>query len=111
MCLAVTRSNYDVLTKAGVRIYEYTPGFVHGKVMLIDDQMAIVGTSNLDFRSYYMHFECGALISKSASLLDMKRDFLDTLKVSQEITYAMARNVHPLVRLGRMLLNVFNGVL
>jgi cardiolipin synthase A/B len=109
--LAVTRSNYDVLTQAGVRIYEYTPGFLHAKVMLIDDQMAIVGTSNLDFRSYYMHFECGALISKSKSLLDMKRDFLDTLKVSQEITYAMTQQVPPLVRLGRMLLNVFNGVL
>ena len=109
--LAVTRSNYEVLTKAGVRIYEYTPGFLHAKVMLIDDQMAIVGTSNLDFRSYYMHFECGALISKSSSLLDMKRDFLDTLKVSQEITVEMTLKVHPLVRMGRMLLNVFNGVL
>jgi cardiolipin synthase len=58
-----------------------------------------------------MHFECGALISKSASLLDMKRDFLDTLKVSEEISYEMTQKVHPLVRLGRMLLNVFNGVL
>jgi cardiolipin synthase A/B len=99
------------LTKAGVKIYEYTPGFVHGKVMLVDDVMAIVGTSNLDFRSYYMHFECGALITYSKSLLTMKKDFLETLKVSHEVTYEEALAVNPLIKLGRMLLNVFNSVL
>ncbi len=109
--LSVTRSNYDVLTKAGVRIYEYTPGFVHGKVMLADDVMAIVGTSNLDFRSYYMHFECGALITYSPSLQAMKKDFLETLEVSQEISYEDARKVNAIIRLGRMLLNVFSSVL
>ncbi|KAF0223993.1 MAG: cardiolipin synthase [Erysipelotrichaceae bacterium] len=107
----VTRSNYEELTKAGVMIYEYTPGFVHGKVMLVDDVMAIVGTSNLDFRSYYMHFECGALITYSKCLMDMKKDFLASLEVSQEITYESALKVHPLVRMGRMLLNVFSSVL
>ena len=109
--LSVTRSNYEVLTKAGVKIYEYTPGFVHGKVMLADDVMAIVGTSNLDFRSYYMHFECGALITYSKSLIEMKKDFLDTLEVSHEVTYEEAFAVNPLIKLGRMLLNVFNSVL
>ena len=109
--LSVTRSNYEVLTKAGVKIYEYTPGFVHGKVMLADDVMAIVGTSNLDFRSYYMHFECGALITYSKSLMDMKKDFLETLEVSHEVTYEEAMAVHPMIKLGRMLLNVFNSVL
>lgn len=109
--LAVTRSNYEVLTKAGVRIYEYTPGFVHGKVMLADDVMAIVGTSNLDFRSYYMHFECGALITYSPSIQAMKDDFLQTLEVSQEVTYEETLKVHPIRRMGRMLLNVFNSVL
>lgn len=109
--LQVTRSNYEVLTKAGIRIYEYTPGFVHGKVMLVDDVMAIVGTSNLDFRSYYMHFECGALITYSPSILAMKQDFLDTLEVSLEISYEDTKKTHPAVRLGRMLLNVFSSVL
>jgi cardiolipin synthase len=109
--LQVTRSNYEVLTKAGIRIYEYTPGFVHGKVMLADDVMAIVGTSNLDFRSYYMHFECGALITYSPSLMAMKKDFLDTLEISQEISYEDTKKTHPAVRLGRMLLNVFSSVL
>ena len=109
--LAVTRSNYEVLTKAGVRIYEYTPGFVHGKVMLADDVMAIVGTSNLDFRSYYMHFECGALITYSPSIQAMKDDFLQTLDVSQEISYEETLKVNPIRRMGRMLLNVFNSVL
>lgn len=109
--LSVTRSNYECLTKAGVRIYEYTPGFVHGKVMLADDVMAIVGTSNLDFRSYYMHFECGALITYSPSLQAMKKDFLDTLVESQEVLYEDTKKVNPIIRLGRMLLNVFSSVL
>ncbi len=109
--LAVTRSNYEVLTQAGVKIYEYTPGFVHGKVMLVDDVMAIVGTSNLDFRSYYMHFECGALITYSKSLLEMKQDFISTMALSKEVTYMEALQVNPLIKLGRMLLNVFSSVL
>jgi len=73
--------------------------------------MAIVGTSNLDFRSYYMHFECGALITYSPSIMAMKQDFLDTLDVSQEISYEDTKKTHPAVRLGRMLLNVFSSVL
>ena len=56
---AVTRSNYKDLIEGGVKIYEYTPGFVHGKSFVVDDKMAIVGTVNMDYRSYYLHYECG----------------------------------------------------
>jgi cardiolipin synthase len=55
----VTRSNYRDLIEAGVKIYEYTPGFVHSKTFVVDDKMAIVGTVNMDYRSYYLHYECG----------------------------------------------------
>lgn len=108
---SVTRSNYEQLTLNGVRIYEYTPGFVHGKVMVADDRIAIVGTSNLDFRSYYLHFECGALLIDSPVIADIVQDYRETLEKCQEITYEMARNVPFLIKLGRAILNVFSAVL
>jgi len=82
----LTRANYGDLLKAGVRIYEYTPGFVHQKMFISDDELATVGTINLDYRSLYLHMECGALIVKNTSILKMKQDFLDTLEVSHEVT-------------------------
>ena len=54
----VTRANYRSLLKNGVKIYEYTPGFVHAKTMVTDDKLAVIGTINLDFRSYYLHYGC-----------------------------------------------------
>lgn len=103
----VTRSNYEILTKNGVRIYEYTPGFMHGKVMIADDKMAIVGTSNLDFRSYYLHFECGALIMDSPALSDIALDFKETFAKSREISYAETLQVSALVKVYRAIMNVF----
>ncbi|MDF2801616.1 MAG: cardiolipin synthase, partial [Anaerocolumna sp.] len=55
----LTRSNYAPLIKSGVRIYEYTPGFIHAKSYVCDDELAVVGTINMDYRSLYLHFECG----------------------------------------------------
>lgn len=104
---SVTRSNYERLTKNGVKIYEYLPGFVHGKVMVADGKMAIVGTSNLDFRSYYLHFECGALIIDSPCIEDIVKDFTHTLHQSQEITYEMAASTPKLIKVYRAIMNVF----
>lgn len=103
----VTRSNYEILTKNGVRIYEYSPGFIHAKVMIADEKMAIVGTSNLDFRSYYLHFECGALIIDSPALKDIALDFSDTFSKSREISYAETLQVSALVKVYRAIMNVF----
>ena len=58
----VTRSYYQTLIKHGIRIYEYTPGFIHAKNFLVDDKCATVGTINLDYRSLYLHFENGIYI-------------------------------------------------
>ena len=55
----MTRSYYETLILAGVKIYEYTPGMVHAKTFIADDRSAVVGTINLDYRSLYLHFECG----------------------------------------------------
>lgn len=80
----MTRSNYKTLLKDGVEIYEYTPGFIHSKVILADDEVAIVGTINLDYRSLVHHFECGAYMVNTNCLADIKQDFLSTIKLSEK---------------------------
>ncbi len=84
----VTRANYWALVDDGVKIYEYTPGFVHAKTFVVDDEYAVVGTINLDYRSLYLHYECAAWLYKTKSVLDVRDDYLETLKVSQKITSA-----------------------
>lgn len=83
---AFTRSHYKELIDAGVKIYEYTPGFVHAKVFLSDDKHAVVGSINLDYRSLYHHFECAAYLYKVPALRDMEEDFRQTMAKSQRIT-------------------------
>ena len=86
MIVAITsRSYYRRLIKAGVKVYEYTSGFNHGKTFVSDDIIATVGTTNLDFRSLYLHFECGVLLYASDTIASIKEDFLRTLPISQEI--------------------------
>ena len=82
----LARSHYRELLSAGVKIYEYTPGFVHAKVFLADDTQAVVGTINLDYRSLYLHYECAAYLYKAPALGDIRQDFEDTIEKSQEIT-------------------------
>lgn len=82
----VTRSFYEILIKGGVKIYQYTPGFVHSKVFVSDDKIATVGTINLDYRSLYLHFENGTCLIGSEKVLDVKKDVCDTLEKSHEMT-------------------------
>ena len=74
----IARTYYPNLIHAGVKIYEYTPGFIHSKTFLSDDKIGIVGTINLDFRSLYLHYECAGIFYKNDGLMDIKKDFLDT---------------------------------
>ncbi len=83
----VTISNYAVLLKEGVRIYEYTPGFIHAKTAVSDDLYGNVGTVNLDYRSLYLHFECGAYMYNTPAIQPLKEDFLKTLGECKEIIY------------------------
>ena len=83
-----TRANYMPLLKAGVKIYEYTPGFIHAKMFVSDDKIATVGTANLDYRSLFLHFECGALMYRSAAVSAVKTDFLETFEKSRRCTIA-----------------------
>lgn len=82
----LTRSYYPQLLMAGVKIYEYTPGFIHAKVFICDDEIATVGTINMDYRSLYLHFECGVYLYKCKCLGDIKKDVIDTISRSKEFT-------------------------
>lgn len=82
----LTRSHYPELLDQGVRIYEYTPGFVHAKCMVCDDRVATVGTVNFDYRSLYLHFECGTLHYANSVATQVRDDFLNTLKECREVT-------------------------
>ncbi|HCC38290.1 MAG TPA: cardiolipin synthase [Treponema sp.] len=81
-----SRSYYRRLIAAGVKVYEYSSGFNHSKTFVSDDRVATVGTTNLDFRSLYLHFECGVLIYRGSAVMAVKKDFLETIPVSHEIT-------------------------
>ncbi|MCQ4638463.1 cardiolipin synthase [Anaerovorax odorimutans] len=100
----LARTYYGQLIDEGVQIYEYTPGFVHAKVFTSDDEKAVVGTINLDFRSLYLHFEDAVYIYKNAAVADAEADFQETLKKCQKITRQDCREYNSLKKiLGRVL--------
>lgn len=105
---ALTQHYYSELIKSGVRVYEYTPGFVHAKTYVCDDKYAVVGTTNMDYRSYYLHYECGAWFYKSSLILDMKKDYMETLEKSYEVTMDDCNKVKFPVRIIRSLLNLLS---
>lgn len=87
----LTHSYYEPLLRAGVRIFEYAPGFLHAKSCLADDIIGVIGTINMDYRSLYLHFECGSYFYRSPVLNDLKADMLDTLSKGREVTLADCR--------------------
>ena len=103
----LTRAYYESLVEAGVKIYEYTPGFIHAKSFTVDDELGVVGTINLDFRSLYLHFECAVWLYRCRCIGDMRKDFLQTQAVSQEITLQQCRAVRLPTRLLRSVLRLF----
>lgn len=81
----LTRAYYPELMKNGVKIYEYTPGFIHSKVFVCDDKISTVGTLNLDYRSLYLHFECGVYIYGAKVIEDIKKDAINTIEKSHKV--------------------------
>ena len=104
---AVSRSNYRQLIEAGVRIYEYTPGFIHGKMFVADDEVATVGTVNMDFRSFYLHYECGVILYQNSAIRHVKEDILRTIDISQSVHPKEDEKLSLLRRLGRAILKAF----
>lgn len=101
-----TRSYYTELIRAGVKIFEYKKGFIHSKTFVSDDKTASVGTANADYRSLYLHFECGILIHNSKAVEEVKSDFLHTLIDCVEIKESDCRR-NIFVRLIQRLLRLF----
>ena len=87
----VTESYVEPLVNGGVKVYRYTPGFVHGKVFVSDDHIATVGTINLDYRSLYLHFECGCYMEDVDVIKDIKKDLLESIDKSSLITKEEAK--------------------
>ena len=81
----LSKSYYAPLLKAGIKIFEYTPGFIHAKACLIDDNIGTIGTVNLDYRSLFLHFECNSLFYKSSILDELKIDMIETQKKCKEV--------------------------
>lgn len=108
---AVTRANYLRLVRHGVRIYEFTPGFIHAKNFVSDDLIAAVGTINLDFRSLYLHYECGVWMYGTPAVEQVKRDFLSTLEQCAEITEADCQERNIFKRIGRAVLRLFSPMM
>jgi len=103
---ALAKTHYASLIEAGVKIYEYTPGFVHAKVFVADDIKAVVGTINLDYRSLYHHFECAAYMYGTDCIPDIESDFQNTLKKCTQITKNSIKNEKPGIKIAGKLLKV-----
>ena len=107
----ITRSYYQQLHRAGVKIYEYRPGFLHGKCIVSDDDIAVVGTINMDFRSFFLHFECATCFYNSSVVAAVKQDVLETINVSRQIGEAWLRKVPWLQSIAASVLRLFAPLL
>lgn len=107
----LTRSYYNGLVRKGVRIYEYTPGFLHEKQVLCDGEVATVGTINFDYRSLYHHFENGVLLYGYACIEVIRKDFLDTFAVSREVTEYYRTGRKAFLRITQCILRLFAPLL
>ncbi len=100
---SITKSFYPLLLESGVKIYQYTPGFIHSKVFVSDDKIATVGTLNLDYRSLYHHFECGTYLYDSTVIEDIKQDAIETIEKSELVKKENLKTTLPTF--------LFNGIL
>ncbi len=102
----VTNYNYGKLLEAGIRIYEYLPGFIHAKT-IINEDCGIVGTINMDYRSFYLHYECGVFMCNSDVIATIKEDLLKTMDECREVSYEEWKNRPWHIKLVQQILNLF----
>lgn len=107
MIYAMTRSYYAGLVRQGVRIFEYTPGFCHAKQCLCDGEIASIGTSNLDYRSLYHHFENNVLLCGCDALQDMAKDFEELFPQCEEVTEKYRTGRSAMLRIWQCILRLF----
>lgn len=102
------RERYGDILRVGAKVYEFTPGFNHAKNIIVDDMYAFIGTMNMDYRSFFLHYECGAFICNSLEIYEMKNDFLDAVEESEEITYELWKKRKWYQKLIAFFLNIFS---
>lgn len=111
MVFLLTQANYENLIRGGVKIYQYSPGFIHSKCFVVDDEYASVGTTNLDFRALYLHFECGTLMYKTQSVHKVTEDALETFQKSREILLEDCENKNFFYQLFLSVMQLFSPLL
>ena len=107
----LTQANYEPLIRGGVKIYQYKPGFIHSKCFVVDDEYASVGTINMDFRSLYLHFECGTFMYKTECVQQLKEDALATFEECREIYLEDCENKNIFMQLLLSILHLFSPML
>ena len=110
MCIR-DRSYYQELLKANVKIYQFAKGFIHAKCFVCDDEIATVGSINLDYRSLYLHYECGIYIYRSKAVRQVKEDVLNTIEQSKTISLGFCQNREWYVKVLQCLLRLFAPLL
>ncbi len=104
----ITRSSYAEFMEAGIKIYEYTPGFIHSKNLIVDGKCAVVGSVNFDYRSLYLHFECAQLFYGHKEIEKINEDFEKTFEISQQITFDDCRKNSGLSRVITQIFKIFS---
>jgi cardiolipin synthase len=106
----LTNYNYGKLLEAGVRIFEYSPGFIHAKTIISED-CGIVGTINMDYRSFHLHYECGVWFCDKETINTIKQDLLNTMEQCHEVTYEEWQNRPLLMKFYQKILNLFSTLM
>lgn len=107
----VTKSNYQALMEDGVRIFEFTPGFIHSKCFLVDDEVCCLGTTNIDYRSLYLHFELSVMLYGCSVIKDIKKDLENTLDLSKEQVLDEVKKIPFFTRIKRFAFKLFSPAL
>ncbi len=107
----VTRSNYFDLIKAGVQIYEFYPGFIHSKTFICDDEVCCLGTTNIDYRSFYLHYELSVMFYYSSIIKDVKEDFIHTLNLSKKQSLEELKSLPWYTKLLQTVFKIFSPAL
>lgn len=103
----ISQYNYTSLVEAGVEIYEFKDGFIHSKTMVADNEYAVVGTQNFDFRSFYLHYECGIYMYKADSILDVRADHLKCMEEGNRISLEECQNKKFHIKALQTIFNLF----
>lgn len=103
----MTENNFKEILAVGGKIYRFKEGFNHAKTLIIDDDYAIIGTVNVDYRSMFLHFECCNLLMHTPTIKDIKEDFEQTILASEELKYEVSKKRNPIKRLISFFLSIF----